>query len=1040
MKLENNSNTILAITRSKAKMYEYDVPLEHHIDIPTDLSRLFVMTIAILGDAAVRINSDDKELDYKENLNEYLQFSAQFFDCYIESKLNNNIDYYLTLISSASYYLCDLPGSSLVLAKKLVIQNQDLGCYDLDQLLLWLLKGDFATPILPNLDKKYSRYITQLSKLISAFYSTGIRENEIQKVLVTIRSIVYLTGNPRELFFGDIIVAVTKKKIANSSWKCLPLYSDLQISSWIDAILKDSFIKELWPSQRVLGEQGVLRGNSAIIQMPTSAGKTKAIEIIVRSGFLSNRTSLAVIVAPFKALCHEIKNNFLESFKGEDITLEEISDVPQIDFDMTNLAEKTILVLTPEKMMYLLRHSPGVGEKIGLLIYDEGHQFDNGSRGVIYELLLSTLKSMIPENAQTVLISAVINNAEIINKWLNGEKGIVVTSGALLPTYRTIAFTSWQDRLGRLEFIDKDNPEKSQYFVPRILEQIELNLKKRETVPRYFPDKSDGKSIAIYLALKLISKGSVAIFCGRKNTVTSLCKLIIDYYSRELAIDVPSVHSNLDEVNKLYYLHSRHLGEKNVATLCSRIGIYCHSTNVPQGLRLAIEYAMQKSIIKFLICTSTLSQGVNLPIRYLIVTSIYQAQEKIKTRDFHNLIGRAGRSGMHTEGSILFSDPDIFDKRTSIKELKRWSSFKELLDPRNSELCTSEILGLFSPIYNDYGNRNLEIDILAYVTIYLRNPDELKKMLIEIANQNSADKYSVIQVLNQAHRKNDILKSIESYLMAHWEVVIENEGSLERLAKETLAYQICNEVQKSKLIQLFQLLGSGINDKVSNQTDLHVYGKTLYGLFDSVSIKEWVLDNLNNLLQAKNYIEIISILWPIISRFSGNETFIKGEIDTSLQNLLVDWVHGISYYELHHNLVVSGAKRTASTLKRKFTLEDVISICSHTVSYNTTLLLGAIGKFLLLINSIETEDVIKIIDLLQKQFKYGLPCRMSIALYEMGFSDRIIALELAEFLNETALPREKLIFRISQKKEVIKTFLKQYPSYYTYVLEILTAV
>ncbi len=1038
MKLEKNSNTILAITRSKAKMFEYDIPVEHHIDTPGDLSKLFVMTIAILGDAAARINSDENILDYKVNLNEYLQFSAQFFDCYIESKLNNHIDYYLTLISSASYYLCDLPGSSLVLSKKLSIQRHDLGCCDLDQLLLWLLKGDFSTPIPSNLDEKYSQYITKLSKLLSVYYATGIRENEIQEVLTTIRSMVYLTGNPRELFFGDIIVAVTKRKMGNSSWKCLPLYSGLPISSWIDVILKDSFIKELWPSQRTLGEQGVLSGKSAIIQMPTSAGKTKAIEIIVRSGFLSNRTSIAVIVAPFKALCHEIKNNFLVSFKGENITLEEISDVPQIDFDMTNLAEKTILVLTPEKIMYLLRNNPEVGKKIGLLIYDEGHQFDNGSRGVTYELLLSTLKSMIPENAQTVLISAVINNAEIINQWLNGENGMVVTSETLLPTYRTIAFTSWQDRLGRLEFIDKDNPDKSLYFVPRILEQIKLNLKKREKLPRYFPDKSDGKSIAIYLALKLIAKGSVAIFCGKKNTVTSLCKLIIDYYERKLVIDLPSVHSNIEEVNKLHYLHIRHLGEKHVATLCAKNGIYCHSTNVPQGLRLAIEYAMQKGMIKFLICTSTLSQGVNLPIRYLIVTSIYQAREKIKTRDFHNLIGRAGRSGMYTEGSILFSDPDIFDKRTSRKELQRWNSFKELLDPENSELCTSEILNLFEPIYNDYGNRSLEIDILAYVDTYLRNPDELKRMLIDIANNHSADKYSVIQVLNQAHRKNHILKSIESYLMAHWELAIENTESLERLAKETLAYKMCDEVQKSKLIKLFELLASGINDKVKNKTDLHVYGTTLYGLLDSISINEWVLENFSALLQAKNHIEIISVLWPIISKYADNETFMQIEMDVSLKNLIIDWISGNPYVELHQKLVASGAKRAAGTQKRNFTLEDVISICSHSVSYNMTLLLGAIAKLLLLVNPTESKGVIKIIDLLQKKLKYGLPCGMSIALYEMGFSDRIIALGLAKLLHETTVPTKSLNYRINQKKAFIENYLREYPSYYIYVLETLT--
>ena len=59
---------------------------------------------------------------------------------------------------------------------------------------------------------------------------------------------------------------------------------------------------------------------------------------------------------------------------------------------------------------------------------------------------------------------------------------------------------------------------------------------------------------------------------------------------------------------------------------------------MPHGIRLAIEHAMRENLIRFVVCTSTLAQGVNLPIRYLIVTSIYQAGEPIKVRDFHNLL------------------------------------------------------------------------------------------------------------------------------------------------------------------------------------------------------------------------------------------------------------------------------------------------------------------------------------------------------------------------------------------------------------------
>ncbi len=61
------------------------------------------------------------------------------------------------------------------------------------------------------------------------------------------------------------------------------------------------------------------KGKSAVIQLPTSAGKTKSTELIIRSAFLSERANIAIIVAPFKALCNEIKNDLSYAFENEDI-------------------------------------------------------------------------------------------------------------------------------------------------------------------------------------------------------------------------------------------------------------------------------------------------------------------------------------------------------------------------------------------------------------------------------------------------------------------------------------------------------------------------------------------------------------------------------------------------------------------------------------------------------------------------------------------------------------------------------------------------
>src|ERR1700722_16806669 len=123
--------------------------------------------------------------------------------------------------------------------------------------------------------------------------------------------------------------------------------------------------------------------------MPTSAGKTRATELILRSGFLSGRASLAVIVCPFRSLCHDIRGDMARAFSGENVVLNEATDSFQPDLSVEALwQQKTILIVTPEKLLYLLRRTPDLARHIGLVIYDEGHQFDSGARGVTYELLL----------------------------------------------------------------------------------------------------------------------------------------------------------------------------------------------------------------------------------------------------------------------------------------------------------------------------------------------------------------------------------------------------------------------------------------------------------------------------------------------------------------------------------------------------------------------------------------------------------------------------------------------------------------------------
>lgn len=460
-----NSNELLGMTRSEAKMYEYDVPEENRIHINKErIKDLFCLTIALLGDYAANFY---KEIEYNISLQELkrnLVFSAQFFDAYFNAKLQDeNRDYYI-IMGSAAYYLCDYMGSAKVLSNKLISNELNLDVNKLDLLLLSFLKNDFSIEIQESV---YIKFINNIISSWNQFCSNGEHSENIFQNLDNLRKYIYKNGTDRELFFIDILCAVVKKKYLHTTWYRMPLFTDIDKETW-KPILNKIGIKELWPSQILIGNNGIFKGKSATIQMPTSAGKTKATELIIRSAFLSDRTSLAIIVAPFRALCHDIQDDLQKAFYQENIKIDELSDVYQVDYEIEDLKEqKKVLVLTPEKLLYILRQTPELSQKIGLIIYDEGHQFDSPSRGTNYELLLASLKSMLPELCQTILISAVMGNINDINNWLNRDDATIVNGKDIASTYRTIAFTSWIETKGKIQFINQANPEIEEYYVPK---------------------------------------------------------------------------------------------------------------------------------------------------------------------------------------------------------------------------------------------------------------------------------------------------------------------------------------------------------------------------------------------------------------------------------------------------------------------------------------------------------------------------------------------------------------------------------------------
>ena len=1039
MRPEFNSRRLFGITRSKGKMYELGLPEGLHISVPqnSEPQELFVLTVGTLGDAAAILSeAENVAVALPSATVEELGFSASFFDAFLESRFKDSLARDTTLLAASAYYLARRPGSSLVLARRLAEAGTDA---PVDKLLHWTLQARWAS--YPNdAHPLFGSALGNVARLLAFHFFDGSNLEELTSSLAALRRRAYVGASARDLLFIDIVAAVIRMRLASSAWTTLPGFTGIAAERWAAAIRRPEFPKELWPSQMLLGQAGLFAGKSGVVQMPTSAGKTRSIEIVLRSAFLSGRTKLAVVVAPFRALCHEIGTSLRLAFRQDAVKVNELSDAMQLDF-LQQVAEllgaeapmsQNILILTPEKLLYVLRQTPTLVTDIGLVVYDEGHQFDSGSRGITYELLLTEIKALLPTGAQVILVSAVIQNAQAIGDWLIGDGAQVVNGSGLLPTARSVAFASWLERLGQLMFFESDSYDQPDYFVPRVIEQQTLAGRRGERADRYFPVKSDPTDVALYLGIRLVPQGSVAVFCGRKDTASNVAARAVAVYERGFAAATPAASANADELRRMKNLIDRHFGEQAIASRAASLGIFVHHGTTPQGLRLSIEYAMQQGRINFVACTSTLAQGVNLPIRYLIVSGIYQGAERIKVRDFQNLIGRAGRSGMHTEGLVIFSDPTVFDKRRQQRESWKFATSVDLLSSSHSENTTSSLLGLLSPFRSsDYkGELFLEADALC--RLILSDAGGWLGWANEVVSLNPRFKFEVKALVGELRRRRHLIFAIESYLMANRGNSTSSEfnAAAESLAASTLAYHLAPDQVKPDIKTLFISIAEYVEEQEPAAHKQVAYSKTLLGIKSAKAIEEWVNNNRELLLTLDSSADWLTVVWPLFAQQSDSHFLHTVEPDSLAVRLAMLWIGGAPYKVLFaRSTDEDGSKLWGAKRRRRLTNDDIIDFCESTLGFECSLVLAAVAQFLFG-QSGATDGDSAALALFQKSLKYGLPDWTSISSYELGFSDRVLAQHLRDAVRAEGFEGQFFASALGPHRDRMEEVLADYPSYF----------
>lgn len=426
---------------------------------------------------------------------------------------------------------------------------------------------------------------------------------------------------------------------------------------------------EFFPSQIAAFERGLLqRTDTFSLQMPTGAGKTALCETLLY--WYANTTvgSAAILLVPYRSLASELRETVVARLTSMGISARCAygGTVPTGD-EVTDLDSTRVMVATPEALSGILSAEPAFFRRIALVICDEGHLLDGEGRGVSLELLLARMRAREGGAPRIVFVSAIVPNIEEINSWLGGTTETVVRSDYRPALAEFAVLRPAGKGAGASVTLDMHphEPPPTRFAITQFLRAEDFQWLNPATGRANRYKFASVKTQAIAAARKALPMGATAVFAANKRGdrgAVGLAEELLEQTGRTPNLPAPTAFWNQDRVaGAVQYLESEY-GSEWVGTRSLRAGAILHHGDIPQETREVLEGLLRRADVRFAICTSTLAEGVNLPIRTLVLYSVQRRgrggrPEALLARDIKNLVGRAGRAGSTTKGLVICANP-----------------------------------------------------------------------------------------------------------------------------------------------------------------------------------------------------------------------------------------------------------------------------------------------------------------------------------------------------------------------------------------------
>jgi superfamily II RNA helicase len=389
------------------------------------------------------------------------------------------------------------------------------------------------------------------------------------------------------------------------------------------------FIYDVFQQQAI---DAIERNVSIFVSAPTGSGKTVIADYAIRKALQNNQQ--VIYTSPVKAL----SNQKFRDFSARDSEL-----VGIMTGDVTINPNAPIVIMTTEIYRNTLLEQPTRLNKCGWIIFDEIHYLDDPDRGTVWEeSILFT-----PKHINILALSATIPNAEELASWIRQvhERPVEVIVETKRPVPLHTIFqcqnkiiTSNQD-LKYSGYQGREDWSKLRYRVSHRgyrQEKWQASTNRLDSLIRHLSQES--RLPCIFFTF------------GRRRTEdlaweASGINLISDEERKKL-------NSLFDELCSKYQITN----DRSIEALFHLIdkGIAYHHAGMLPTVKEVIEQCFASRLVKLIFTTETFALGINMPARSVVIDSLKKRigghSDIIRSREFSQMAGRAGRRGMDEAG------------------------------------------------------------------------------------------------------------------------------------------------------------------------------------------------------------------------------------------------------------------------------------------------------------------------------------------------------------------------------------------------------